>query len=234
MLGAALGMAGIGLLGWGLWPAERVTKALTVDLDPVRGTQYNAGNDALHLSSPEPPQGTLILEYPGQVKAGDSALVRLRIVPKKIAFAGGLSEESEVMQAQPLPLDPGAALPLLIQTRLELVGATVSPEGDLTSPWSTEAGVGFAWAVGELTGASAQGTAWTFQIPAGSAVLTGDRMAISAQPVEMKNTSLLGVSGPAARASGTIATVFAAILSLPRADLWLRRLKVTRRDQRVK
>ena len=218
VVAAALWFVAIGLLGWGLWPAGRETRTLNVDLSDSTPPAFLASAGPLFGGAADHARYSIALEYPQRLRVGDSDLVHLRIDPALGPPTGQLPSPSDGKPAPGPRGGEGASAALAIQARLELSASTVTPAGDVTSPWSPNEGASFVWRIRSADGVPSRGTAWAFLIPIGSGRLAEERMAISAQPVAISTSTLLGVNGPAARGIGSVLLVLGAVLGLPGLD----------------
>jgi hypothetical protein len=222
-LTAALGLIGFGLLIWGVWPSRRLEQVLSASV--TDGTRAGAPADAHGSQSgtPDRVQYRVTLEYPQWLRAGDSGLVRLHVVATHIPLAEDPADVLDVGQGQQSGMyHDSAGLPA-IQARLELSDAAVSPAGDISAPWSPPQAASFLWTVQGMRGAAARGTAWTFLLRSVSLDLSGERSAISAQPLEIRTRTLLGITGPAARFSGAALLILGTVLGMPDLEHLLRR-----------
>ena len=70
----------------------------------------------------------------------------------------------------------------------------------------------------------ANATAWTFVVPTGRTDLSGERTVLSAQPLAIRQVTLLGANGAAARAAGALASIIGLLMGLPAMDAALRRV----------
>jgi len=222
-------LLGIGLLGWGVWPAPRSSKLVVVALADPQG--FRPPPDAGASAAGDEGEYTVALEYPRVIRRGDTELVHLRVTPAKGLSDDGLTEQNEAVGEPTARTEDGVGQHVALQARLELSGADVAPDGDITASWSAENGTGFLWTIRGLPGRAARGTAWIFRLPVGSPDLAGDRMAVSAQPLEIGVATFLGLTGQAARVVGAILLVLATALGMPRLDEGLRRAMKRRRPQ---
>lgn len=216
------------LLGWGMWPAARETRTLSLDLIHTEAAGLLVGA-ATPYSDPRQAAYAITFNYPRLIRVGDSELVRIRLAPAA-PLPEGQPSAAEEGHREPGPRSGDRApVEIAIQARLEVSGAIVNPKGDITTPWSAAEGASFVWTIRIMTAPTARGTAWMFLIPVGSTDLAAERIAISAQPVEIAAGTLLGVNGPVARLSGSLLMVLGTILGLagiaqmPRQEISRRR-----------
>jgi hypothetical protein len=175
---------------------------------------------------------TLVLEYPPSLRKGDPGVVRLRVVPGNAASEQDLANAAAAATARPPGSGAAADEPLGFQARLEAAGAAIRPEGDITAGGSAANGTEFLWTIRAIPNSGTRGTVWTFLIPMGASDLNASRRAISAQPLEIKVTTVVGLSGPNARVLGAVLLVLATALGMAPLDRTLRRASRRARGQR--
>ncbi len=168
----------------------------------------------------------VILEYPSLVISGDLALVRLRLEPG--ATGSGLQTAgtpgTELAGRSADLRDPYAAYNIVAEADLDLAGMELRPTGPISEPLAPGTTADFVWSVRSRQPATYRGTVWLFLIFVDR--MTGDevREAVSAQSVQIRGGSLLGLSGAATRAIGGLTAAGGVILGLPFAGALLRRL----------
>lgn len=173
---------------WGAWPLPVEQRSLAIS--------------STDLGLPAGPGWLARLSWPGHLRTGDLAELRLAIEPETPALAGGPSSAGTASRAAA----PGGRL----EARLELTGMPVSPEGEVSQALRLEAPTVFAWRV--RPGQAGRYTAtvwlhWAASTPAGRRVL-------GALPVEWQAGSLFGLSGPWARALGAAGVVIGMVFGL--------------------
>lgn len=222
-------LLGIGLLAWGLWPARHSTQTLFVQLHDQAGSATPSGTAGSDSGAQVPSGYTLVLDYPRVIRVGDSQLVRLRISSSLNYLEGDLLDRPVSATDESLPADGGSHETFAVQARLELDDASVRPAGDITVPWTADHGANFTWTIKGTPGSNAGGTAWSFLLPIGSADLVQERHALAAQPLQVRQTTLFGLNGPASRVTGAVLVLVAAALEMPWLDRGLRDLAKRRR-----
>jgi hypothetical protein len=219
-LAVAMFLPGIALLAWGMCPPRRITQVMGGGLPGALESEALTLDDG---SGARATEYLVTLKYPGLLRAGDSESVHVRIAPEQ---QSGLDAALDTSGAGSLPRGPNGNSDYrtpLIQARLEVSGASVQPEGDITAAWAPDQEVEFVWRLWNIQEANARGTAWTFLVPHESSTLPGPRIALSAQPLEIRPSKLLGISGPVARIIGGALVAIASTFAMPTVERALRR-----------
>ncbi len=174
----------------------------------------------------------LTLEYPPKIRTGDSDVIRLTL---EVDSLGNLTPTSEV---QGNIVKGGVVqIPNLYDThnviaeaRLDLAGPEVRPSDTISEPLLQGQSVTFYWSVRPVSAGTYRGTAWFYLRFVDKVNGTESRKAISAQPVQIESTNLLGLNGNLARTAGGIGSIVGAVLGFPFIDdvlkwLWSRFIK---------
>lgn len=192
----ALLTASLIVLGWGLWPHPPAAHRLEIpaaDLQP-EGAQSPAVGPGIDL----------MVEWPGSVRCGDVQSLLLEIVPQTGSVSAWLPEYAT-----------------LVEARLELPGVEHSPPGEITQALLPDHPVRFRWEVRVGRPGAYPGTLWLhlrFRPPDGE---LESRKVLLAQRLEVRAASLLGLTGPWARALGSAGALIGAVFGLDSAAAWL-------------
>lgn len=208
--GALLLAVAVGMLAWGMWPPRHHTETLWIrstDALPPRpvGTSEAAGARG---AAEAHENYSVTLQYPPVVRAGDAELVHLRLTQAP-APAPGLSGQWMGAPLRSGELGGSGGLPehVFAEARLELDGAQVRPDAEVTVPLPADGTLDFVWSVRLDRPHAVRGTAWLFLIFTQIPSHTEDRVAVSAQAVEIRAAGLAGLSGSAARVGGSLALI---------------------------
>ncbi len=193
-------------------------RTLSIDLQSATESDDPDGAGTGFAGDQEHSRYAVTLDYPESPRLGDTELVHLQIHPIRRLPGEDASGAANALQKSRSGDDSDLAV--AIQARLELGGATVVPDGDITTPWALGEGASFLWTIRPADAVTLRGTAWAFLIPAASQALGGDRLALSAQPLEIHPRTIVGVSGPTARFTGSALMILGCILGVP----WLDRI----------
>ena len=167
-----------------------------------------------------PEQRRITLEFPPNIRAGDSDRVRLtlemdeqgNIVPT--AEIDGNVITGEVVETPNL-YDTHY---VLAESRLDMAGVQVLPAETISEPLLPGESVTFYWSIRPSEAGEYRGTVWLYLhfIPkAGGIELT---RTISAQFIEVNATTFLGVKAGPARWMGAIGSFISGVLGIPLID----------------
>jgi hypothetical protein len=172
------------------------------------------------------------LEFPSQIRAGDSDVIRLTLEVDDLgnvtptAVVGGNVVTGEVIEIPNLYETHN----VVAEARLDLAGVEVKPEGAVNAPLLPGKSVTFYWSIRPAEAGTFRGTAWLYLIFTPKAGGEETRLPVSAQWIEINSTSLFGLGGNAARTLGAIGSVIGSVIGFPFFGdivrfLWKRRRK---------
>jgi len=173
-----------------------------------------------------PEQRRLTLEWPPRIRAGDSDTIRLTL---EIDDAGNIVPTAEI-EGHAVSGEV-VSIPNLYEThqviaeaRFDLAGVQVIPADMVSEPLLPGESVTFYWSVSPAESGEYRGTIWFYlrYIPKEG----GEEMlkTISAQFVEIRATTFLGVKKGPARVMGAIGSFIGAVLGFPFVDDFLKLL----------
>ena len=192
-----------------------------------------------------PPRGTalpaiperrrLTLEFPPQIRAGDSDLVRLTLEVDELgnltptAEIGGNIVGGEVIEIPNLY----ESHHLIAEARFDLAGMEVRPSDLVSEALSPGNPVTFRWSIRPENVGVYRGTIWLYLRFVDKQNGEESRKTVSAQIVEIEAVNFLGLSGEFARTTGIIGSVVGTIIGFPFFEdiikfLLKRRNKVTK------
>jgi hypothetical protein len=188
------------------------------------------GGNAPAAAIPEARRVTL--EFPSTIRAGDSDVIRLTLEVDDLgnvtptAIVGGNVVKGEVIEIPNLY----ETHYVVAETRLDLAGVEVKPEGVVNAPLEQGQSATFFWSVRPLEAGTFRGTVWLYLLFTPKAGGAETRLAVSAQLIEINSTSLFGLGGNAARTVGAIGSLIGGVLGFPFFGdivrfLWKRRRK---------
>ena len=199
----------IAALVWGYWPLPVQARSLEISPAEMLPAELPAGQDPDRLVAIAEPR-TLSLEWPSQVRAGDSAAIRMIYalvapqVPKVRVFT--------------IPAD---AYSILLVSRLELPRIPHTPLGEVSQALLPGRPLTFMWDLRPITAGEANGTVWLHLRlipPAGDPEL---RKFLSDQRIQVQVIDFFGLTGPWARALGSAGMVVGAAFGLDGIARWL-------------
>jgi hypothetical protein len=204
---------------------------------PPTPTAVEPGQPA--LPSPEPalpsPQPAIqesrrvTLEYPSQIKVGDSDIVRLTL---EVDTLGNITPTAQtqdnVVKGQIVQVPNVYDTHIVIaEARLDLAGVDIRPGDIISEPLLPGESVTFYWSVHLSSPGTYRGTAWLFLRFVDKVTKEESRKALSAQTVQISTADLFGINGNLARMAGGLGSIVGAVLGFPFVDdvlkwLWKR------------
>jgi hypothetical protein len=196
--------------------------ALPIMIEPTP-TQEQPSQAATPLPA-IPESRRLTLEYPPKIRTGDSDVIRLTL---EVDTLGNLTPTAEVQGNR---VTGGIVqIPNLYDThnviaeaRLDLAGPEVRPTDIISEPLLPGESVTFFWSVRPVSSGTFRGTAWLFLRFVDKVSKVETRKAISAQPVQIEATNLLGLGGGIARTAGGLGSIVGAVMGFPFVDDFLK------------
>ena len=168
-----------------------------------------------------PESRMLTLEFPTEMKTGDSALVRLTLeMDDRGNIAPTAEIEGNVVEGLIVEIPNLYETHVVVaEARLDIAGMQVQPPGTISEDLSPGKPVTFYWSIRPEDSGKYAGTAWLHlrAIPRDE----GDemRIPISVQFLEIEAKSFMGfVSGGTARGLGAFGSVLGSILGFPFVD----------------
>jgi hypothetical protein len=165
----------------------------------------------------------LTLEWPPDIKVGDSDVLRLtlEIDPDGGVTATAVVEGHETRSEKVLIPNLYETHNVLAEARLDLAGVEVTPTGEISEPMLPGEPVTFFWSVKPEQVGTYRGTIWVHLrfIPKDGG--PESRKTLSAQQVEVRAVNLLGLSGNAARWMGLLGTLVGSSLSFEKVSSWV-------------
>jgi hypothetical protein len=174
-----------------------------------------------------PPRGTaqpaiperrrLTLEFPPQIRAGDSDLVRLTLEVDDLgnltptAEIGGNVIEGQVVEIPNLY----ESHHVIAEARFDLAGMEVRPAELVSEPLAPGNSVTFRWSVRPQDAGLYRGTIWLYLRFVDKQTGEESQKTVSAQLVEIEAVNFLGLSGEFARTTGIIGSVVGTIIGFP-------------------
>jgi len=174
-----------------------------------------------------PPRGTaqpaiperrrLTLEFPPQIRAGDSDLVRLTLEVDDLgnltptAQIGGNVITGEVVEIPNLY----ESHHVIAEARFDLAGMEVRPAELVSEPLAPGNSVTFRWSIRPPDVGVYRGTIWLYLRFVDKQTGEESQKTVSAQLIEIEAVNFLGLSGEFARTTGVIGSVVGTIIGFP-------------------
>ncbi len=187
---------------WGIVPVQSDVRSTPLFASEFAITQPKIMIGPPNSGSHEPLAGDLELSIPQNIRLGDPTIIRLVFSP--IKYQESISINNQIFQAY-----------------LDLPGIQYTPTGDISQSISFDHPDIFLWNLRPKTEGDFKGKVWLYLD-----LLDGDpdqdaRRVISAQQIEIKVSSFLGLGGSEARIIGFIGFITGAVLGM---DLIFQRL----------
>jgi hypothetical protein len=164
-----------------------------------------------------PERRRLTVEFPPQIRAGDSDLVRLTLEVDDLgnltptAQIGGNVVTGEIVEIPNLY----ETHQVIAESRFDLAGMEVRPPDVVSEALSPGSSVTFQWSIRPADVGVYRGTIWLYLRFVDKQSGEESRKTISAQMVEIESVNLLGLSGEFARTTGIIGSVVGTIIGFP-------------------
>ncbi len=193
---------------------------LPVTVEPGDGSQPTA-EPVLPAPPPAIPESRRVtLEYPPQIRQGDSDVVRLTLEVDALGNVTPTAEtQGNTVKGQTVQIpNLYATHNVIAEARLDLAGVDVRPGAEISQPLLQGQSATFYWSVHPSNPGTYRGTAWLFLRFIDKATKEESRIPISAQTVEISTSEVLGMGGSLARTVGGVGSVVGAVLGFPFAD----------------
>ncbi len=194
-------------------PAEAPQPAPTSEIViPVTG-----GGDAPTPLPAIPEKRRLTLEFPAQIRAGDSDIVRLTL---EVDDLGNLTPTAQV----PGNVVTGETIEIpnlydthniIAEARFDIAGLQVSPPDLISQTLSQGQSVTFYWSVRPQEKGLYRGTVWLYLRFVEKVSGEESRRAVSAQIVEIEAVNFLGFPASVVRTVGGIGSLVGAVVGFP-------------------
>ncbi len=164
-----------------------------------------------------PEQRRVTLEFPPQIRAGDSDVIRLTLEVDDLgnvtptAQVAGHTVTGQTIQFPNLY----ATHYITAQARLDMAGVDIRPSEMISEPLEPGQSVVFYWSVRPQEVGIYRGTVWLFLQFVDKVSGRSSQIAVSAQPVEIEATSFFGLSADFARMTGTIGSFIGGVVGFP-------------------
>ena len=164
-----------------------------------------------------PERRRLTLEFPPQVRAGDSDLVRLTL---EVDEAGNLTPTAEIEgnvitgEVVEIP-NLYESHHVIAEARFDIAGLEVRPAELISEPLAPGNSVTFYWSVLPQNTGTYRGTIWLYLRFVDKQNGEESRKTLSAQIVEIEAVNFLGLSGNFARTTGVVGSVIGTVIGFP-------------------
>lgn len=164
-----------------------------------------------------PERRRLTLEFPPQIRLGDSELVRLTLEVDDLGNLTPTAEiEGHVVTGEVVEIpNLYESHHVVAEARFDLAGMEVRPADLISEPLAQGNRAEFYWSIRPQGTGQYRGTIWLYVRFVEKETGEESRKTLSAQIVEMEAVNFLGMSGGVARATGVVGSVLGTILGFP-------------------
>jgi hypothetical protein len=190
---------------WALFPTSRISRFHTLQPILLQAPESTTAADrkSINSSSSVPPSVPLVmdnqqvlLEFPSQIRYGDTEIVQLMIKPIDQAESDGF-ENIDGLLFETWGTYPGDLYEkffAIAEARLDLVGMDVKPSDLISEPLHSGGSATFFWSIKPVRAGSYQGTAWLYIRILDPSTGLETRKVVTAQIMEIKVVDFQGLS----------------------------------------
>jgi hypothetical protein len=164
-----------------------------------------------------PERRYLTLEFPRQIRAGDSDVVRLTLEVDDLGNVTPTAEiEGNVIAGEVIEIpNLYQSHTVIAEAEFNIAGMEVSPPSPLSQTLSQGQAVTFFWSVRPRETGVYRGTVWLRLRFVDKSNGEESRKTVSAQIIEIEAVSLLGLPANLARGTGVIGSILGTIIGFP-------------------
>jgi hypothetical protein len=191
-----------------------------VEAAPTESLPSEPPTSLIPISTPQPAlpeRRRLTLEFPPQIRAGDSDVVRLTL---EVDDLGGITPTAEI--GGNVVTGEVVEVPNLYEThhviaeaRFDIAGMEISPADVSSQPLAQGQSVTFYWSIRPRETGIYRGTVWLYLRFVDKQKGEESQKAVSAQLVEIEAVNLFGLSANFARTTGVIGSVVGTVIGFP-------------------
>ena len=187
------------------------------DVEPTESLSLTAVAPEVTAQPAIPERRRLTIEFPPQIRAGDSDLVLLTLEVDDLgnltptAQIGGNVVTGKIVEVPNLY----ESHQVIAEARFDLAGMEVHPAELVSEALSPGSSVTFQWSIRPADVGRYRGTIWLYLRFVDKQSGQESRKTISAQIVEIEAVNFLGLSGEFARTTGIIGSVVGTIIGFP-------------------
>jgi len=164
-----------------------------------------------------PESRRLTLEYPPNIRVGDSDLIRLTL---EVDTLGNITPTAEVqgnIVSGKIVQIPNVydTHNVFAEARLDIAGPNVRPPDIQSESLTQGQPVTFYWSVQPTSAGTFRGTVWFYLRFVDKVSGAESRQTVSAQPVQIDANNFFGFSGGVARTAGGLGSIIGAVLGFP-------------------
>lgn len=191
-------------------PAQPPTKAPLATLEPTQSPLPQPAPQLLE-------RRLVVLEWPPRIRVGDGDRLRLTLmVDSQGRITPSVETAGHQVSGQPVTIpDLYDTHNLLIETRLDLAGVAVEPQGVVSQPMLSGQPLSFYWSIRPADVGQLRGTLWIFLVMVPKDGSPVQRQTLLAPPVDIEAISVLGLPASVARWGGVAGASLSAVLGFP-------------------
>lgn len=182
-----------------------------------------------------PERRRLTLEFPPQIRAGDSELVRLTLEVDDLGNLTPTAEfEGDIVTGEVIEIpNLYETHTVIAEARFDIAGLQVSPPDLVSQPLAQGQSISFYWSILPEGIGVYRGTIWLYLRFVDKVSGEESQRVVSAQPVEIEAVNFFGLSAGLARSFGVVGSIVGTVIGFPFFDDILKFL-VKRRNKRQK
>lgn len=164
-----------------------------------------------------PERRRLTLEFPPQIRAGDSDLIRLTLEVDDLGTITPTAEiEGHVVTGERIEIpNLYETHNVIAEARVDMAGMEISPPGLSGQALAQGQSVTFYWSIRPAETGIYRGTVWFYLRFVDRQNGEESQKPVSAQRVEIEAVNLFGLSGNFARTTGVIGSVIGTVIGFP-------------------
>jgi len=201
-------------LVWGLDSPDYVLQTTQLTSSDLA---YPGADQPVGAAADSPGARSLELSWPKSLRLGDDGTLRLTV---GFPLPGSTGSQALTAAAGDVQTETGNAYHLILQSHLDLPGIARTPTGEVSQAMLPDQPVVFLWYLRPAGPGVFSGKVWLHLrlVPAPPA--QEQRILLAAQQVDIRVTSLLGMSGSQARLFGSLGLVVGGFLGLDGVLSW--------------
>jgi hypothetical protein len=217
-----------GFLVWGIRPNQTLREEIPFTESELVGNV--PGMDAADLDQKlawdtlRPGDWILVIEYPSTIRRGDPGIVTLTFVNADGSTQSGDTPVDLSGSRTPVEILDYSDPHLVMKSRLDLADIPHSPTGELIAPLKPGVPVKFSWKINSREDITATGTIWLYLQMLSTEQSEIISKALSAQELEFKVVSMLGLTGAIARIIGVLGIALGFSLSMDIIGKWVKKI----------
>ncbi len=184
----------------------------------VTGQPTGASTEVPQPAIPE--SRRLTLEYPPNIRVGDSDVFRLTLEVNtlgNVTPTAGVHGNTTIGRIVQIP-NVDDTHNVFAEARMDIAGLNIQPPDIQSESLTQGQSVTFYWSVQPISAGTFRGTVWFYLRFVNKVSGAESQQTVSAQPVQIDATNFFGFSGGVARTAGGIGSIIGAVLGFPFAD----------------